>query len=99
MRNKTKFYNVIFRRRMSLSLLVFFLLAQTVTLWHAEIHPFHEHDELCEVFENLEKLPVIIDTAPVLVEATPAAHPPPTFFPRNVVRTLVAVYDARAPPF
>lgn len=42
-----------------------FLFAQTATLLHAEIHPFHEHTEVCNAFEMVEH------QAPGLVDFTP----------------------------
>ncbi|MGF1645147.1 MAG: hypothetical protein ACFCUJ_16035 [Thiotrichales bacterium] len=38
----------------TLVLLVVFVLAQTAALIHAEIHPFHEHDESCAVYAAVE---------------------------------------------
>lgn len=83
---------------MSLSLLVLFLMAQTVTLWHAEIHAFHEYDELCETFDSLEKLPVIIDTPSALIKLASPANHSPVFFPRKCVQALIPAYNSRAPP-
>ncbi|MDX1352416.1 MAG: hypothetical protein R3254_05335 [Thiomicrorhabdus sp.] len=34
-------------------LILLFVLSQTAGLLHAEIHPFHEHEASCDVFENL----------------------------------------------
>ncbi len=37
----------------SLALALLFVMAQTAGLLHAEIHPFHEHDASCDVFDKL----------------------------------------------
>jgi len=34
-------------------LILLFVLSQTAGLIHAEIHPFHEHEASCDVFNNL----------------------------------------------
>lgn len=36
-----------------LILSVLFVFSQTAGLLHAEIHPFHEHTEECDVYEQL----------------------------------------------
>ncbi|MEA1989105.1 MAG: hypothetical protein U9N57_07865 [Pseudomonadota bacterium] len=36
-----------------LVLSVLFVFSQTAGLLHAEIHPFHEHTEECDVYEQL----------------------------------------------
>jgi len=34
-------------------LILLFVFSQTAGLVHAEIHPFHEHEASCDVFDNL----------------------------------------------
>ena len=98
MLNKIKLNNIRFRYHIFLLLLTVFLVAQTATLLHSEIHDFHEHEELCETFDNLEKQSVIIDTSSVFIEVIP----PPSNCLINLachfVRVSISAYDSRAPP-
>lgn len=79
-------------------LLGVFLFAQTAALIHAEIHPFHEHTEACNVFEGVEHqtsafTPVFeLPPSPVYGDAWQA----PVIF--SYVAAFVAVYFSRAPP-
>ncbi|TCJ87532.1 hypothetical protein [Cocleimonas flava] len=83
---------------MSFWVLAFFLLAQTVTLWHAEIHSFHEHEELCQTFDNLEKQSVIVDTSSTQIEVIPPLGDYLVIFPCHLVQVSISAYDSRAPP-
>jgi hypothetical protein len=50
------FYSKAKPQRSSHALMVLlFLLAQTATLLHAEVHDFHDHEEYCDTFQSLEK--------------------------------------------
>ncbi|MGE4500363.1 MAG: hypothetical protein AB7C96_08485 [Hydrogenovibrio sp.] len=80
-------------------LLAFVLLfAQTAALLHAEIHPFHEHTEVCNAFDGVEHQASAF---------TPTFELPQTPVYRDVWRpdsilsfaaTFAAVYFSRAPP-
>lgn len=45
MLNKAKNWSFIF--------IALFVFSQTAGLLHAEVHHFHEHEESCDVYENL----------------------------------------------
>ena len=98
MLNIIKSNNFRFRYVMSFMLLAFFLMAQTVTLWHAEIHSFHEHEELCDTFDNLEKQSVILDTSSRHIEVIPPLSDYLVIFPYHLVQVSISAYDSRAPP-
>jgi len=36
-------------------MMMLFVLSQTAGVIHTEIHPFHEHEASCDVFDNLGK--------------------------------------------
>lgn len=76
-------------------LILLFVLSQTAGLLHAEIHPFHEHEASCDVFDNLgqpldspaEYLPQIASPAPIIsqsIQLRSVFEPPyfPAFFGR-----------------
>lgn len=79
-------------------LILLFVFTQTASLWHAEIHPFHEHTASCDVFENLAQ--PIDDLEPFSAKLS---TPQPT---RSSNSALFSVYFAvyhpyaysRAPP-
>ncbi|WP_173274063.1 hypothetical protein [Thiosulfatimonas sediminis] len=78
--------------------LALFLAAQTIALLHAEIHPFHEHTQLCDVLEKaadprvdspsftvaLSKFSMPVDVQPVYRFVPPLA--------------VYAAFQSRAPP-
>ena len=71
MRNNTPLIQSKYRFLLSLFLSVCFLIAQSATLWHSEIHDYHEHNgqsEYCDTFENLEKQSIIIGATFPLIE-------------------------------
>lgn len=112
MRSNITLNNSRFRFGISLALLLLFcflfLSAQTATLLHAEIHEFHvhddhgehsgEHEEYCEIFDNLEKQSVILDTSSTLVDAIPFVSICPVSLPCNFIQASISAYDSRAPP-
>ncbi|WP_319380670.1 DUF2607 family protein [Thiomicrorhabdus sp.] len=91
-----------FRTKISLSiaaiLIGLFLFAQTATLIHSKIHPFHEHTAQCDVFEGVEHqaadAPTVV-TVPFEAATVVICHAPKIRF------HFSASFDAflaRAPP-
>ncbi|BCN94260.1 hypothetical protein THMIRHAM_20450 [Thiomicrorhabdus immobilis] len=79
-------------------LVLLFVLSQMAGLLHAEIHPFHQHEASCDVFENLAQpldQPIAFSTA---------VEKPAPFIPSGIQLRSVfeAVYQphvfGRAPP-
>lgn len=79
-------------------LILLFLFSQTAGLLHAEVHPFHEHEASCDVFDNLgqpldspaEFLPQINRPAPLI---------PQSIQVRSVFESLYTPsFWGRAPP-
>ena len=75
-----------------------FVFSQTASLLHAQIHPFHEHTEECDVYEMLAQP----TSSPAHVELATS----PIWRVSNVFTLAVQtprfsfspVYSARAPP-
>jgi hypothetical protein len=77
---------------------VLFVFSQTASLLHAEIHPFHEHTEECDVYEMLAQ--PTSSPAQVVLQTT-------TLWTASVVtvsafktpkRPFLPAYWGRAPP-
>ncbi len=68
-----------------------FVLVQTVGLLHAEIHPFHEHTESCDLFEHLAQ--PVDDVENFTANVSKPNH----LISSN--RPLVSVYSALYQPF
>ena len=75
-----------------------FLTAQSAMLLHAEIHDFHEHNEYCDTFENLEKQSIIIDTPSPLIESVSLNNICPVNSSCEFVEASFSAYNPRAPP-
>lgn len=78
--------------------ILLFVLTQTVGLWHAEIHPFHEHTASCDLFEHLAQ--PIDDLESFTVKLSTLQ---PHLTPNSVLSSVYyAVYQpyaySRAPP-
>lgn len=79
-------------------LILFFVLAQTAGLLHAEIHPFHEHTESCESFEQLAQ-PVGAPNLVTLNIDKPAPILPTGIQLRSVFESVYQPhFFGRAPP-
>jgi hypothetical protein len=83
---------------MNAVLILLFLLAQSVTLLHAEVHGFHDHKEYCDTFKTLEKHHYFIG-----VSATPICHTPQdsvetVFHLPKISLHSSLFYEARASP-
>lgn len=85
--------------RLISGLILLFLFSQTAGLIHAQIHPFHEHEASCDVFDNLaqpldspsEYLPKVTRPAPVIPQSIQA---------RSVFESpYLPAFLGRAPPF
>lgn len=85
-------------RRWLLSTAMLFVFAQTAALLHAEIHPFHEHSEACDVYEKLAQpasgLADIVSTVPTLWR--PQTLPDPAAVDPSLV--FAPFFYSRAPP-
>jgi hypothetical protein len=80
------------------ALILLFLLAQTVTLLHAEVHEFHEHEEYCDTFKSLEKHHYFIGVATIHICPTPPNSAQTGFHLAEITFSRPAFYEARAPP-
>ena len=79
-------------------LILLFVLSQTAGLLHAEIHPFHEHEASCDVFDNLAQ--PLDSTSEYLPKSTrPAALIPQSIQVRSVFESpYLPAFFGRAPP-
>ena len=78
---------------------VLFVFAQTAALLHAEVHPFHEHTEECDVYEMLAQ--PTSSSAQVVLEATTVWQSLTVVSSKIQAPQMafVPVYWGRAPPF
>lgn len=79
-------------------LILLFVFSQTAGLLHAEIHPFHEHEASCDVFDNLgQPLDSLANFIPNL--ASPAPLIPQSIQVRSVFESpYIPAFLGRAPP-
>ena len=79
-------------------LILLFVFSQTASLLHAEIHPFHEHEASCDVFDNLgHPLDSPAEFLPQI--ASPGSLIPQSIQVRSVFESLyIPVFWGRAPP-
>ncbi|MEA1988615.1 MAG: hypothetical protein U9N57_05320 [Pseudomonadota bacterium] len=83
---------------LSLVLTVLFVFSQTAGLLHAEIHPFHEHTEECDVYEQLAK-PTSSNSDVVLQVMTSEGSSLITVsVPSDPEVVLIPMFWGRAPP-
>jgi hypothetical protein len=79
-------------------LILLFLLAQTATLLHAEIHDFHDHEEYCDTFKSLEKHHYFIGSVATPICLIPQHRAKTTFqLPKTSLHSS-QFYEARASP-
>ena len=80
------------------SLILLFVFSQTAGLLHAEIHPFHEHEASCDVFDNLgQPLDSASEYLPNIASPTPLI--PQSVQLRSVFESLYTPsFWGRAPP-
>ncbi|MBO1927285.1 hypothetical protein J3998_06810 [Thiomicrorhabdus sp. 6S2-11] len=82
-----------------LAVLTLFLVAQTISVLHSSVHPFHEHTQLCDAVEKAAD--PRIDASPFVVQL-PKFQPPIYQLPVYRFTPPPAFYSAfqsRAPPF
>ncbi|MEA1987649.1 MAG: hypothetical protein U9N57_00410 [Pseudomonadota bacterium] len=101
MRKTAQSYNLQKPNRLSRfisGLILLFVFSQTASLLHAEIHPFHEHEASCDVFDNLgHPLDSASDFSPQI--ASPGSLTPQSIQVRSVFESLyISNYWGRAPP-
>lgn len=59
------------------ALILLLLLSQTAGLLHAEVHPFHDHDEVCDAFQLVEhQVPGLVIFTPFLATEFSAIFQP-----------------------
>lgn len=80
------------------ALLVLMLMAQTLSFLHAEIHAFHDADELCVAFHNVEKQPTAVGSVGLGLGLRLHAAELVRVFPPPLGIATVTVFQARAPP-
>jgi hypothetical protein len=87
-----------FRRLLTSLAFAFLLLAsQSVALLHDSTHAFHEHDEVCELFDA-QSLPAhLVSDDTFSVAYTHWQYPPATTLVSRYV-TAPVYFDAQAPP-
>jgi len=79
-------------------LILLFVFSQTASLLHAEIHPFHEHEASCDVFDNLgHPLDSSSEFSPQI--ASPGSLIPQSIQASSVFESLyLPAFFGRAPP-
>jgi hypothetical protein len=93
-----QYFHIKIHRSINTVLIVFFLLAQSVTLLHAEIHDFHDHEEYCDTFKSLEKHHFFIGVAATPICAIPPNKAQTAFHWPKVPQHKSVFYEARASP-
>lgn len=85
------------RRKLSIWLALFLFASQMVAQLHQTVHAFHEHDEVCALF-NAQNLPVhLVSDDTFSVAHTHWQHAPATtLFSRYLIAPVY--FDAQAPP-
>ncbi|MEJ2619078.1 MAG: hypothetical protein P8163_02205 [Candidatus Thiodiazotropha sp.] len=85
-------------RSINTLLILLFLLAQTATLLHAEVHDFHDHEEYCDTFKSLEKYHYFIGVAAAPLCLIPQDRVDITFHLPKTSLLSSQFYEARASP-
>ncbi|MDG6778614.1 hypothetical protein QCB44_07845 [Thiomicrorhabdus sp. zzn3] len=81
-----------------MAVLSLFVWAQTATLLHAEIHPFHQHTAECDIYQYLgQPSAASSDTVP-LAETVWISQQLPVLAPSYPLVAYQTVYWGRAPP-
>lgn len=101
MKNLAQFDNLLKPNRLSRfisGLILLFVFSQTASLLHAEIHPFHEHEASCDVFDNLgHPLDSPAEFSPKI--ASPGSIIPQSIQVRSVFESpYFPAFFGRAPP-
>ena len=86
------------QRSINAVLILLFLLAQSATLLHAEVHDFHDHEEYCDTFKSLEKHHYFIGVAATPISLIPQDRAETTFHLPKTSLHRSQFYEARASP-
>ncbi|MCG8028047.1 MAG: hypothetical protein N0E55_07135 [Candidatus Thiodiazotropha taylori] len=88
------------QRSINAVLILLFLLAQSATLLHAEVHEFHDHDheEYCDTFKSLEKHHYYIGVSAIQISHVPQDRAETTFHLAKTSLHSSQFYEARASP-
>jgi hypothetical protein len=86
------------QRSINAVLIVFFLLAESVTLLHAEVHDFHDHEEYCDTFKSLEKHHYFIGVEAIPISLSPPDRIQSTYHLPEITLPGSIFYEARASP-
>jgi hypothetical protein len=97
-RASSQYFYVKAQRSINAVLIVFFLLAQSVTLLHAEIHDFHDHEEYCDTFKSLEKHHYFIGVAAIPICLVLPDRAQTAFHWPKITLHRPDFYEARASP-
>lgn len=85
------------RISVTVALLMVMLSAQTLSLLHAEVHLFHDSDEVCVAFHHLDKQPVLPGSVAYARDRRAYSSDAPRIQPHS--RSVQArAFQARAPP-
>ena len=85
------------RASVVVALLLVMVAAQAMSLLHAEVHFFHDSDELCVAFHNVDKQPALPGTI-ANVHAHGNHRCAATRMQANLHGLLAIAFQARAPP-
>lgn len=86
------------QRSINAVLILLFLLAQSATLLHAEVHDFHDHEEYCDTFKSLEKHHNLIGVSAIQISHVPQDRAETTFHRAKTSLHSSQFYEARASP-
>jgi hypothetical protein len=86
------------QRSINAALILLFLLAQTATLLHAEVHDFHDHEDYCDTVQSLEKHHYFIGVAATPICLIPQHRAETTLHLTKPSRHSSQFYEARASP-
>ncbi|RLW60642.1 MAG: hypothetical protein B6D75_05115 [gamma proteobacterium symbiont of Stewartia floridana] len=94
------YFNCKSQRSINAVLILLFLLAQSATLLHAEVHEFHDHDheEYCDTFKSLEKHHYYIGVSAIQISHVPQERAETTFHLAKTSLHSSQFYEARASP-
>ncbi|MES9852424.1 MAG: hypothetical protein ABW170_11390 [Candidatus Thiodiazotropha sp. L084R] len=85
-------------RSMNAALILLFLLAQSATLLHAEVHDFHDHEDYCDTFKSLEKHHYFIGVVAISICPIPPDRADTPFHLPKISLLSSLFYEARASP-
>lgn len=80
------------------ALLMLMVSAQTLSLLHAEVHLFHDSDELCVAFHNVDKQPALPGSLAYAREHRGYSSTTPRI-QQHTHSVQALAFHARAPPY